>query len=212
VKKVLFVIVGVVVLLVGTVVAVGFIADPKFDQRNMVVVNAPVERVFAVVADPTRCKDWMPQDIMPVESTELKAKGAAEKAAGAALNAALGSAANGANAATHVYHHKDGKTLEMQTVRIVPMKEVRERIVGGDAMIVGFFDEMTWGFEMQPAKDDPKKTELTCFAEGRSKKPVANFMNHLFEKLGVPRKHAEEMAHGVEQAANATPAPAAPKK
>ncbi|HVY61156.1 MAG TPA: SRPBCC family protein [Planctomycetota bacterium] len=192
----------VLVLIVGGLAAVGFLADPKQDARTTITIDAPVEKVFALVADPTRTKEWLPKDIGEIESTEVKAKGVAEKAAGALLDAAMGGGTNnGKNAPTHIHHFKGGKKLALQVTELKPNQAYMERVVETDMGMEKIFSEIEWGFEMQKSAADPKKTDLTVVMKSEATKPLGNAMCHVMRLFHPPRKDAEVLAGCVEAAA-----------
>lgn len=56
--KVLKILGGLVLLLVLVVFVGGLFLSPKFHIERSTVVNAPPDKVFALVADPRRWKDW----------------------------------------------------------------------------------------------------------------------------------------------------------
>lgn len=200
-KKVLKIVGVLIVLIVAAGAITGFVHDPKFDRHEVVIVNAPVEKVFALVGDPRNAAKWLPKSAAEVESTEMKGSGLLEKAAGAVVDKALGGGtAAGTMTPTHVYHLKGGKAMEMQIVSVKPNQEYLERMVGGNSGFEMMVSDITWGFDMAPADGDKTKTKLTVVSKGEAKKPLGNLIFAIGQLTGEPHKHAVEMGENIEKA------------
>jgi carbon monoxide dehydrogenase subunit G len=200
-KKLLKIFLVLAVLFVGAGLAVGFLADPAFESKVPFVVSAPVEQVFALVSDPSRVKEWLPKDAADIESTEMLGKGLLDKAAGAALDAALGGGTNaGKMTPTHVYHLAGGAKMEMQTTAREKNAKYLERVVGGDSGLEKMVSSIEWGFEMAPVEGDRSKTALTVVSRGVARKPVGNLAFAVGRLIGMEQRNAREIAANVEKA------------
>lgn len=202
--KILKIILGLIVLIVVAGAGAGFALDPKVSERNTLTIDAPVDKVFALVANPTRTKEWLPSGIGTIDKTEVKAKGVAEKAAGALLDAAMGGGTNaGKSAPTHIHTFADGKTLALQTTELKPNEKYMERVVETDMPLKNFMvvPGLEWGFEMQKNAADPKKTDLTVVMTGEATKPLGNVMHHVGSVFGMAKRNNEVMIRMVESAA-----------
>jgi hypothetical protein len=200
-KKVLKILGALLVLVIGAGLAIGFAHDAKFDQREVVIVNAPVEKVYALVGDPRNVSKWLPKSAGDIESTEMLGSGVLEKAAGAAIDKALGGgSAAGTMTPTHVYHLRGGKRMEMQIVSRKKDEEFLERMVGGDSGFEKMVSDITWGFDMAPADGDSTKTKLTVVSRGEAKKPLGNLIFAIGQMMGEAHKHAVEMGDNIEKA------------
>jgi hypothetical protein len=203
-KKFLKIVLVIVLLLVVAALGVGFGTDAAFDQRFPETINAPVAKTYALLSDPRRTPEWLPKDAGDITSVEIRNAGGA-KAAGLALDAALGGGTNnGKDVITHTYHMKDGTTLDMHTEEAVLDRKYTERIVGGNNQMATMFTSMTWGFEMEP--DGPAKTRLYVISKGEAKKPVPNLVNKVMTVMHCGEKNAATMAGTIQAALDKQPA------
>ena len=159
-----------------------------------------VGKVWALVSDPKRTGEWLPKEIMEIDSVEIVKSSAAGKLAGAMIDSAIGGGSNaGKNLPTHVYHTKSGKTLEMQTTDAIANKKCAERVVGGTDDTATMFKSMSWGMEMEPAEGN--KTKLTMLSKGEAAKPVCNFVHHLLTWAHMTEKFNQAMVTSIETVA-----------
>ncbi len=191
----------VAVLAAGAVLGIGFTQDPQLDVRTTVLIDAPVDDVWDVVSDPRRTPEWLPQDLGPIERTEVHAKGIVEKAAGVAIDAVLGGGTKaGTESPTHTYVGPKGSIdMQISTREKVGRKyRYMERVVRDTMGFDRFFASMAWGFELKP---DGDKTKLTVIQSGVAKKPHGTFLKAVLGWLGKTERNATRIARNVEAVA-----------
>jgi len=207
-KKILVTLLVLVLLLAGGFLAIGFLAEPKFDVKHVFIIDAPPEKVWAIVSTPERVTDWMPIQSPEERITAVKRFGAAAAAA------AEGASAEGVTgtASRHTYVHQNGLTSTVEVTRREVGKVYEEHVVEDMTGMASIFPDMSWGFEMAPA--DGGKTRLTPFMRGVAAKPMGTFMNAFMGATGMARGFQETMAKNVETLAKGgtvpSPFPAAP--
>ncbi len=183
-KKVLIVLLVLILVLVGGAAAVGFLADDKFDHRDTYVIDAPVAKVWAIVGDPSRAKEWLPKE---------GHGGIAEVRR------------NSPKEGQHVYVQGDGSMLTLDVVDRVENQKYLERVVGNTAGMEKVFVEVTWGWEL--ADNGDGKTKATTVMFGQSTKPMGTLMGKVMGVMGGHKKYTEKMAKNVEAVAKGQKAP-----
>jgi carbon monoxide dehydrogenase subunit G len=175
---------------------IGYAQDPHMVARTTIRVDAPIAKVWAVVSDPRRTPEWLPQDLMKIDKVELMGKGLLEKAAGAALDAAIGiETKSGEKTPTHRYVGADGKVLGMQVTAAEKNKRYMERVVEDTTGMGRFFESMSWGFELA---EEGGKTKLTLVQDGMGKKPLGTLLAFIMQKTGKTESNARRMAANIE--------------
>lgn len=193
--KILKVLLLLVVLALGAAAAIGFGSDAEFKGRHEVVIDAPVDKVWAIVSDPRRTPEWFPTDMEGGGVKEVKGASLAEKA--------LDIAKEGDTSALsrHTYVRGDGKTLTMEVVDRQPKRRYLEKVVATDTGMDKLFPEMAWGFELEPAGTG--QTKLILFDQGKAAKPMGTLARKLMTWSGSSKHFMESMAKGIEKLAKA---------
>lgn len=177
-KKVLIFLLVLILLVVGGALAVGFLADPSFNYRKEFVIDVPPAKVWEVVGDNKRTKDWLPKD---------DGGGVTE------------TRPNSPKEGQHIYVQGDGTTMTMEVVAREDGKKYLERVVASTSGMEKMFPEMTWGWEV--ADGGNGKTKLTSIMYGKAAKPLGTLMNRVMTATGGYDKFTKNMTENISSVA-----------
>jgi hypothetical protein len=195
-KKVLKVLLGLVVVVVGAALAIGFTADPKFDMRHDFVVDAPIGKVWDVASDPKTVPQWMPVHGEEEKIVSVKEAGLLEKVAKAGEQVAKTGDVDMKALSRHTYVHKNGTETTVEVLERDSKKRYVEHVIADTTGMAKIHHEMNWGWEMADAGDG--KTRLTPFMYGSSAKPHGTLLIKVMSWTGMGKKFQEQMAKNVE--------------
>ncbi len=184
-----------VVLAIGGAAAIGFGSDPEFKGRHEVVLDAPVDKVWAIVSDPRRTPEWFPTDMDGGGVKEVKGATLGEKLLDVAKEGYT------APLTRHTYVRGDGKTLTMEIVDRQYKRRYMEKVIATDTGMDKLFPEMAWGFELEPVGTG--QTKLVLFDQGKAAKPVGTLARKLMGWSGSSKHFMESMARNIEKLAKA---------
>lgn len=195
-KKVLKFLLLFVVLIVVAGLAIGFLASPQFEEREDFVIDAPIGKVWSVISDPSKTKDWLPAHSEEEKIVEVKTPGALETLAKAGEQVAKTGDVDVKKLTRHTYVQKNGATITVEVEESERNKRYMEHVVQETAGMSKFFPDVRWGFELAEAEGG--KTKLTPVMRGTAAKPLGTLMNRVMRWTGQGSKFRRQMATNVE--------------
>jgi hypothetical protein len=172
---------------VATVVLIGFVADTAVDSGSEITIDAPPERVFAIIVDRDLRPSWFARALGgPIERVESMTGTTADPAASP-------------DAPTHRYHMAGGITVDARMDEVRPGSLYAERVVRGEGGLGQLFDQLAWRFVLQPVEGDPSRTRLAVTTTGTTRRPVGAFLNAFMRAFDGYAHEARAMALAIER-------------